>query len=743
MNGKNTCGNCGNPLQLNDPGGICPSCLMGHAMQNAANNPTLDATGNSYPRAEELVGQFPNLEILHLLGQGGMGAVYLARQTKLDRVVALKVLSPRLGNDPTFAERFIREAKTLAKLSHPNIVTVFDYGQTDNLNYLLMEYVDGVNLRDAIQSGKLTPKEALAIVPQICDALQYAHDAGVIHRDIKPENILLDQQGHVKIADFGLAKLLDSNQNDFTLTGTNQILGTRNYMAPEQIEKPEVVDHRADIYSLGVVFYELLTGELPIGRFAAPSEKVAVNHQLDDIVMRTLEKEPARRFQQASEIRMAVDSLASYQPPPAAARDANSISHSIATLPFTISELYGGFATAHGIAHLFADRIELEYEVVDDVLGAVKSGSQQVTIPVSSLTDVRMKKGIFSDRIDFQTDRLEIAKDVPNSKQGRFSLGVKRRDIELTKLFVGQIDRIRRGIRQVTTASNAPVAGFQQPSPPQTFRQPAPPQKSDVSEPVNQLALDRQHVIDSLKIQRIGFVVIGVIHLLIAAKGFVRVSTWRELASLNFDMMPSVEVSLFLPRINMGSFHNFIVLAIGILLLSIASRLRRPRDYKFVFVALILVMIIPIHFAYMITLGLSIWALVIMCDHRTKNVFAIADGGGPGAQRGTANSTAGCVLGIVGVSAAVIVACLALALIMPLATWQPSPKTQTETGVALDEAGSSEETEEPVESTTDSIIEADSEADLETNSDAKLDVESEAESNSETESDSELEPAKE
>ena len=147
-----------------------------------------------------------------------MGAVYKARQKNLDRIVALKVIPPEAAKDPAFAERFTREARALARLNHPNIVTVYDFGQAGDVYYLLMEYVDGVNLRHALQASRLQPHEALAIVPQICDALQYAHDQGVVHRDIKPENILLDRSGRVKIADFGLAKLLGKGPDDFTLT---------------------------------------------------------------------------------------------------------------------------------------------------------------------------------------------------------------------------------------------------------------------------------------------------------------------------------------------------------------------------------------------------------------------------------------------------------------------------------------------------------------------------------------------
>ena len=187
-----------------------------------------------------------------------------------------KILPTAVGADPAFAERFTREARALARLNHPHVVTLYDFGEADGLYYLLMEFVDGVNLRQMIAGGKLEPREALAIVPQICEALQYAHDEGIVHRDIKPENILLDKKGRVKIADFGLAKLMHRGDTPagraaFTLTGSQQVMGTPHYMAPEQMERPLGVDHRADIYSLGVVFYEMLTGELPLGRFAAPS----------------------------------------------------------------------------------------------------------------------------------------------------------------------------------------------------------------------------------------------------------------------------------------------------------------------------------------------------------------------------------------------------------------------------------------------------------------------------------------
>jgi serine/threonine protein kinase len=302
------CPACKKPLPPDAPSGLCPECLMKQAFATATGGPVPNA--GQPPAIEIIAHAFPNLEILELLGAGGMGAVYKARQKHLDRFVALKIMLPEMAKDAGFAERFTREARTLAKLNHPNLVTIHDFGESNGLFYFIMEFVDGVNLRQLIRDKTLTPEQALALVPKICDALQFAHDAGVMHRDIKPDNILVDKTGRVKIADFGLAKISGHVQGDVTLTGTGMKLGTLRYMAPEQLEDSgATVDHRADIYALGVVFYEMLTGELPLGRFALPSQKVQVDVRLDEIVLHALEKEPARRYQHASEIKTDVENV--------------------------------------------------------------------------------------------------------------------------------------------------------------------------------------------------------------------------------------------------------------------------------------------------------------------------------------------------------------------------------------------------------------------------------------------------
>jgi serine/threonine protein kinase len=251
--------------------GLCPECLIKAGFQTGT-GPDSRQPGFTPPPIEAIAKLFPQFEILEFIGKGGMGAVYKARQPVLDRFVALKILPPNVAGTPGFTERFNREARALARLVHPNIVAVHDFGQAGDLNYFIMEFVDGANLREVERAGRLTPEQALAIVPQICEALQFAHNEGIVHRDIKPENILIDKKGRVKITDFGIAKILDQNVSNAPLTGVRDVVGTPHYMAPEQVEKPSLVDHRADIFSLGVVFYEMLTGELPLGKFQPPSK---------------------------------------------------------------------------------------------------------------------------------------------------------------------------------------------------------------------------------------------------------------------------------------------------------------------------------------------------------------------------------------------------------------------------------------------------------------------------------------
>jgi len=260
-------------------------------------NPDLNVTAIRPAQAE-----IPGYELLEVLGRGGMGEVWRAKQKSLARMVAIKLLPDKLSKNPEFIARFQKEATALAALSHPNITQIIDRGVADEQYYFVMEFVQGQSLRDLMSHGKMSPEGALRLISQICRAIDYAHAQGIIHRDLKPENILVDELGNVKVADFGLAGI-QAGSADLHLTATSVAMGTVNYMAPEQRRDAKNVDGRADLYSLGVIFYEMLTGELPLGRFKLPSERVpGLDARLDPIVAQALESEPNARPGRASEI---------------------------------------------------------------------------------------------------------------------------------------------------------------------------------------------------------------------------------------------------------------------------------------------------------------------------------------------------------------------------------------------------------------------------------------------------------
>jgi len=253
---------------------------------------------------------FDGYRIEGRIGSGGMGTVYKATQLSLGRAVAIKVLPDAALADDQYLERFHREADTLSRLSHPGVVTVFDRGDVDGRPYLVMEYVEGTNLRELLRRAPLPAAEALVIVRSVLSALEHAHQKGVVHRDIKPENVLLARGGVVKVADFGLSRIVAADPLT-RLTRTHVVLGTYEYMAPEQRERAREADERSDLYATGVVLYETIAGELPIGNFAPlsrlrPSD---CDQRLDAIVARSLEKDPERRFQAATQMADAVSAV--------------------------------------------------------------------------------------------------------------------------------------------------------------------------------------------------------------------------------------------------------------------------------------------------------------------------------------------------------------------------------------------------------------------------------------------------
>lgn len=245
-----------------------------------------------------------DFKILEKIGEGGMGAVYKARQMSNDRLVAVKILPLHLTTNDTYVKRFHREADTMATLSHPNIVQVIAKGWQRGHYFFVMELIEGQDLEVLMASGKLTPENKYKIIRQICKGLHYAHKKGIIHRDIKPANILVSSKGEVKISDFGLARaMVESGLGRADITRTHIVLGTPRYMAPEQQRSSKSVDHRADIFSLGVLIYEMFTGKDPIGRFPLPSEvNPGVDIYIDRIVDKALQNEPEDRFSSVRKI---------------------------------------------------------------------------------------------------------------------------------------------------------------------------------------------------------------------------------------------------------------------------------------------------------------------------------------------------------------------------------------------------------------------------------------------------------
>lgn len=242
-----------------------------------------------------------------VLGRGAMGIVYRGRQISLDRLVAIKVMSADLVGQKEFVLRFRREAAALAALSHENVVSIIDQGHVENHWYFAMEYVEGPTLRRVMAQRTLRMSQALDLALQIGRGLDYAHAKGVVHRDLKPENVLLADRGSAgylsKICDFGLADILYSDRSYVNLTGSRISMGTVNYMAPEQRQDAGRVDQRADIFSFGVILYEMFTGELPIGRFESPKNKNPnLDARLDAVILKSLEPDPRRRFPRVREI---------------------------------------------------------------------------------------------------------------------------------------------------------------------------------------------------------------------------------------------------------------------------------------------------------------------------------------------------------------------------------------------------------------------------------------------------------
>ncbi|MEZ5386334.1 MAG: serine/threonine-protein kinase [Prosthecobacter sp.] len=278
---------------------------------STASSSSKPSAGWQPPSLEEMQAVLPQYQFVSLLGRGGMGAVFKAVQISLDRPVAIKVLPVDLvaDEDIQFAERFKNEARTMAKMNHPSIVNVYDFGETSTgLLYIVMEFIDGTDVAQMIASqGRLPEDYALSITAHVSDALNYAHAQGIVHRDIKPANILINMEGDVKVADFGLAKQNDPGQSG--ITKTNMAMGTPDFVAPEAFIPGVPLDGRADLYAMGVMLYQMLTGEIPRGMWTMPSVKLGTDPRFDAIITKAMQTDREHRYQSAAALRQDLDGI--------------------------------------------------------------------------------------------------------------------------------------------------------------------------------------------------------------------------------------------------------------------------------------------------------------------------------------------------------------------------------------------------------------------------------------------------
>ncbi len=248
------------------------------------------------PTLEELQENFQQYKVESFIAQGGMGAVYLARQISLDRPVAIKILPQEFGDDTDYRASFEMEAQAMAKLNHVNLVGIYDFGEINGMLFIVMEYVPGRSLFDTAHGQQVDEKEAAKLIAHMCDGLEHAHQAGILHRDIKPANVLIDDEAKPKIVDFGLAKAISHGQAE------GVIFGTPDYTAPEVIQNPHSVDHRSDIFSMGVMLYELLTGQLP-GKPVFPASSISKSDpRFDSILAKAIHVNPNFRYSSAIEL---------------------------------------------------------------------------------------------------------------------------------------------------------------------------------------------------------------------------------------------------------------------------------------------------------------------------------------------------------------------------------------------------------------------------------------------------------
>ena len=341
------CSSCSHPINSDSAAnGQCPFCLMWLARGGLEQCPDdsmstehcsgpasgLAVSGFDKPAAQQpdqdlewLQDSLRQYEDFTFVGRGGVARVYRARERGGGRDVAIKLLVNPTAESGAVSDRFRFEAEILRKLRHPAIVTAFDFGESDGRLYLVMEYLSGITLRRLIAANQLSPKQSIVIAHEICGALQYAHSQDIVHRDIKPDNIIVAEHGNefgsrvvsrtdsrnslVKLTDFGLARQCEAASDAARFTQSGHILGTPYYMAPEQRYNAQQVDHRVDIYAVGVLLYEMLTGTLPVVMSDPPSQLTEVDEGIDEIVFQCLATDPEYRIQTVEELSNQLESV--------------------------------------------------------------------------------------------------------------------------------------------------------------------------------------------------------------------------------------------------------------------------------------------------------------------------------------------------------------------------------------------------------------------------------------------------